>query len=194
MRKLRFVMMGLSLLALVGSLPAGAQARPDPAALIAAQKEAMAALKPMQGVWRGPAWILAPTGEKRDSVQTERIGPFLDGTLTVIEGRGHDQDGKVIFNAFGIVSYNPASSSYSFRSYAQGMSGDFKFAPTADGYTWEIAAGPATIRYVAVIRDGVLKEVGDRLVPGQEPVRFFEMNLTRVGDTDWPAAGAIGPR
>jgi len=26
---------------------------------------------------------------------------------------------------------------------------------------------------------------------GSEPVRFFEMNLTRVGDTDWPAANAI---
>jgi hypothetical protein len=194
MHPLRLVMVGLLLLTLAGSRPAVAQERPDPAALIAAQKEAMTALKPMLGVWRGPAWVLTPSGEKRTSVQTERIGPFLDGTLTVIEGRGHDQDGKVTFNAFGIVSYNPASSSYNFHSYAQGRSGDFKFAPTADGYTWEIPAGPMTIRYVAVIRDGVLNEVGDRLLPGQEPVRFFEMNLKRVGDTDWPAAGAIGPQ
>jgi hypothetical protein len=25
-------------------------------------------------------------------------------------------------------------------------------------------------------------------------VRFFEMTLTRVGDTDWPGAGAISPK
>ena len=30
-------------------------------------------------------------------------------------------------------------------------------------------------------------------MPGKEPVRFFEMNLKRVGDTTWPAGGAIGP-
>jgi len=31
-------------------------------------------------------------------------------------------------------------------------------------------------------------------VPGKEPVRFFEANLKRVGDTNWPAAGAVGPK
>jgi hypothetical protein len=48
-----------------------------------------------------------------------------------------------------------------------------------------------TIRYTAVIKDGTLFEVGDRVVPGKEPVRFFEMKLKRVSDNDWPAAGAI---
>jgi hypothetical protein len=56
---------------------------------------------------------------------------------------------------------------------------------------WEIPAGPMTIRYTAVIKDGSWKEVGDRIIPGHAPVRFFEMELKRVGDTDWPAAGAI---
>jgi hypothetical protein len=37
-------------------------------------------------------------------------------------------------------------------------------------------------------------EVGERILPGREPVRFFEMNLKRVGDTNWPAAGAIPPK
>ena len=26
------------------------------------------------------------------------------------------------------------------------------------------------------------------------PQRIFEMHLKRIGDSDWPAAGAIGPR
>jgi hypothetical protein len=80
------------------------------------------------------------------------------------------------------------------RSYAQGYQGDFVITPTADGYTWEIPAGPMTIRYTAVIKDGKWREVGDRIMPGRPPVRFFEMNLVRVGDSDWPGAGAISPK
>jgi hypothetical protein len=44
------------------------------------------------------------------------------------------------------------------------------------------------------VRDGELHEVGDRIAEGREAVRTFEMRLKRVGDTDWPAAGAVGPK
>lgn len=67
----------------------------------------------MDGVWRGDGWTVLGNGQKHSVTQTERIGPFLGGSVKVIEGRGY------------------------------------------------------------------------------EPVRFFEMNLTRVGDTDWPGAGPI---
>jgi hypothetical protein len=45
-----------------------------------------------------------------------------------------------------------------------------------------------------VVKDGTWHETGERVVPGQDPVRFFEMRLTRVGDSAWPAAGAVPPR
>ena len=167
------------------------QERPDPAAVIAAQRDAMAAFAAMDGVWRGPAWTILPSGEKHSITQTERIGPFLDGSVKVIEGRGYESDGRIGFNALGIISFDPASKAYSFRSYAMGRVGDFVIRPTADGYTWEIPAGPATIRYTAVIKGGTLKEVGDRLAPGKAPVRFFEMTLTRVGETTWPSGDAV---
>lgn len=170
------------------------QGRPDPAGLIAAQKEALAKLSFMDGVWRGTAWTLLPSGEKHTITQTERIGPFLDGSVKVIEGRGYDPDGAVTFNAFGTISYNPATRAYTMHSYAQGNVGDFVLTPAADGYVWEIPAGPMTIRYTAVIKDGAWREVGDRIVPGKEPARFFEMNLKRVGDTGWPAEGAVSPK
>jgi hypothetical protein len=176
------------------SVVAGAQERPSPEALIAAQRAAMARLSYMDGVWRGPAWIALPSGEKRTSTQTERIGPFLDGSVKVIEGRGYDSDGKVTFNAFGTISFNPATEVYMLHSYAMGNVGDFVLSLAPDGYTWDIPAGPTTIHYTAVIKDGAWHEVGDRIVPGKDPVRFFEMNLKRVGDTDWPAAGTISPK
>ncbi|MDT4898526.1 MAG: hypothetical protein QOH25_3603 [Acidobacteriota bacterium] len=176
------------------ALTASGQGRSDPATLIAAQREAMSRLSVMDGVWRGPAWTILPSGEKHTITQTERIGPFLDGSVKVIEGRGYNPDGKVGFNAFGTISYNPATQAFTLHSYAQGNVGDFVLTPTADGYVWEIPAGPMTIRYTAVIKDGAWREVGDQIMPGKEPVRFFEMNLKRIGDTNWPAAGAISPK
>jgi hypothetical protein len=187
----------LTLLALAAGAasPALAQGRPDPAALIAAQKEAMAVFSALDGVWRGPAWTILPSGEKHSITQTERIGPFLDGSVKVIEGRGYEPDGRVSFNAFGTISYSPATKTYTLHSHAMGNVGDFVMKPTADGYTWEIPMGPArTLRYTAVIKDGTLKEVGDVLEPGKEPFRSFEMVLKRVGDTTWPAGGAITPK
>lgn len=173
---------------------AGQERRPDPATLIAGQREAMLRLAFLDGVWRGAAWTILPSGEKHTITQAERIGSFLDGSVKVIEGRGYEPDGRVTFNAFGAISYNPATRVYTMRSYAQGQVGDFALTPSADGYVWEIPAGPMTIRYTAVIKDGAWREVGDRIMPGKEPVRFFEMNLKRVGDTTWPAGGAVSPK
>jgi hypothetical protein len=42
--------------------------------------------------------------------------------------------------------------------------------------------------------DGAWREVGERIVEGRPPFRFFEMTLNRVGDSAWPAAGAIPPK
>src|SRR5260221_10830225 len=122
------------------SLAALGQGQQDPATLIAAQREAMKPLAFMDGVWRGPAWTILPSGEKHSVTQTERIGPFLDGSVKVIEGRGYDASGKVTFNAFGTISYNPATRAYTLHSYAQGGAGDFALTPQADGYVWEIPA------------------------------------------------------
>jgi len=178
------------------SMPAATQGQDrSPETLLAPQREAMKRLTYMNGVWRGPAWSIQSNGQKHHITQTERIGPFLGGAVKVIEGRGYEPDGKVSFNALGVVSYSPEKKSYLMRSYAQGRAGDFELKLQDDGFVWEIPAGPGmTIRYTATVKDGAWKEVGDRIVPGKEPVRFFEMNLKRIGDTDWPSAGVVAPK
>jgi hypothetical protein len=190
-RRLTFALLTMTLTV---SLTALGQGRPDPAKLMAAQREAMAPLAFMDGVWRGPAWTILPSGEKHTLTQTERIGPFLDGSVKVVEGKGYEADGKVGFNAFATISFNPSTRAYTMHSYAMGNVGDFVLKPTSDGFIWEIPVGSMIIRYTAVIKDGTWREVGDRIMPGQEPVRFFEMNLKRLGDTSWPAAGAVSPK
>jgi hypothetical protein len=187
-----------ALIAAITSCVVGAafgQGAPDSAALLGAQRDAMKALQPMDGTWRGPAWTLLADGSRHEVTQTERIGPFLGGTIKVIEGRGYEADGRVSFNALAVVSYDTRQQRYNLQSHAQGQSGTFTLTPTAEGYVWTIPTGGETsIRYTAVIRNGELHEVGDRLAPGQAAKRFFEMRLTRIGDSAWPEAGAVPPR
>lgn len=181
-------------LAAAAATPLAAQTRPDPAALLEAQRQALAPLARMDGVWRGTAWTITPNG-RHEITQTERIGPFLGGSVKMVEGRGYDADGRVGFNALGIISYNPATSAFTMTSWAQGSSGVFPFRPTADGYSWEVPAGPgATIRYTATIGDGTLREVGYLVAGNAPPRQIFEMNLRRIGDTSWPAGDPVPMR
>ncbi len=185
----------LVLLASLAALGASAQSPHDPAALVAAQKEALKALAFMDGAWRGQAWTLQPGGARRTITQTERIGPFLDGAVKVVEGRGHRDDGSVGFNALGVISYDPGTKAYTMRSWAMGRSGDFPLTVLADGYRWETPAGPgAVIRYTATVKGDSFREVGDRIAEGREPMRVFEMDLRRLGDTGWPAADPVPAR
>jgi len=167
------------------------QERGDPAAVMAAQKEALKRFACLDGHWRGSAWMILPNGEKHEVTQTERVGPLLDGAVRVIEGRGYEADGKTGFNAFAILSWSQDKESFSMRSYAQGRVGDFVVTPTANGFSWEIPAGPTTIKYTAVIEGDDWSEVGEQSVQGKEPFRFLEMKLKRIGPTEWPAGGAV---
>ncbi len=177
------------------SLPTVAPAAeaPDAAALVAAQRQALDRLAALDGLWRGSATITTADGRQVTLTQTERVGPLLGGALRLIEGRGYLPDGSSPFNAFAVVSYSPRTGGYSLRSHAQGHSGDFPFEVTADGFSWSVPAGPATIRYTAIVKDGTWSETGERIVADQPPSRIYEMKLQRIGDTDWPAGGAVGP-
>ncbi|WP_395612280.1 DUF1579 domain-containing protein [Allosphingosinicella sp.] len=191
---MRSTILSLAVLGLTFASPLAAQGQPDPAALVAAQRQAMGPLARMDGVWRGPAWSVTQAG-RRELTQTERIGTFLDGSVRVIEGRGYNADGSVGFNALGIISFHADTNSYTISSWAQGRGGVFPFRPTADGYEWEVPAGPGmTIRYSATVTADTLREVGHLVRGDAPPVQIFEMNLRRVGTTDWPGAGAVPMR
>jgi len=155
----------------------------------------MAKLSFMRGVWAGPAKGVGLDGKPYTVAQTERMGPMLGGDIVVVEGRGYRDDGSTGFNAFAVVSYDPQAKKYELRSYAQGLSGTFELKLTADGYVWEIPAGPnAIIRYTATVKDKHWREVGEYMATGKPPAQIFEMNLTKVGDTDWPLTTPIAPK
>lgn len=178
-------------------LPASAlsQAPPDPAAAMAAQREAMGRLSFMDGVWRGPAWALHPSG-RREYVQTERVGPFLDGGVRMVEGRGYAPDGTVAFNALGVISWDPSAGRYRMQTWARGQSGSFPVELREGGVVvWETPAGPgAVIRHTATIRDGRWREVSERVVEGAAPQPLAGLDLVRIGDTNWPAGAPVPMR
>jgi len=191
---MRFATLFLAALSLTFAAPAAAQSPPDPAPRMAAQRAAMDRLSFLDGSWRGSAWMLGRDGG-RTLTQTERAGPFLNGTVRVVEGRGYEADGTTGFNALGVISYNPDTQSYSFSAWAQGHGGVFPFRLTDTGFVWETPAGPgAVIRYTATVRDGSWHEVGERIAQGQPPLRIIELNLRRVGDTAWPAGDPVPMR
>lgn len=184
--------LGLATLLTLHAVSSWAQAPESPAAVMTLQREAMAQFSYMDGAWRGAAWTMDRSGKRLEVTQTERVGSFLDGTVRIIEGRGYNADGTPGFQALGVLSYDAAKKTWSMRSWAQGRSGDFPLAPTADGFTWSTPAGPnASVRYTAVVKGDVWKEVGEYVREGAEPRQIFEMNLRRIGPTKWPEEGAI---
>jgi hypothetical protein len=193
MKRLGFACVALALL-IAAPVPAAAQAVGDPAA-IERQKQAMGELSWMNGIWRGKATIVQPGGTI-ELVQTERVGDMLDGAVKLVEGRGYRADGSRAFNAFAMISFDPATGRYTMRSHAEGRYGEFSITPMSgkQGLIWEIPAGPATIRYTIWLEKGRWREYGERIVAGQPPFRFIEMDLVRLGNSKWPSAGSVQPK
>jgi len=193
-RSRALTLLALATLALFAP-PRGAHAQGyDPSAQIAAQKTAMRVLSKLDGTWRGKARILGMDGKWMEHTQTERVGTTLDSTLKLIEGRGYDANGKLVFHAVATLGYDARKKAYAFRTNSRGEIGDFAFTASDSGFVWEIPTPTFTMRYTAVIRDGRWREVGDRIFKEGQPVRFIEMDVTRLGDTDWPSGGAVPPR
>jgi len=159
-------------------------------ASITEQARKVAQLSMIDGEWRGTATTFTPRGPITH-VQTERAGPLLDGSIRVVEGRGYDRSGATVFNALGVIHVDAATGKLMMHSHAAGKAGLFEINLTGKGYVWEIPAGPASIRYTATIEGGRWHEIGERIVPGRPPMKFFEMDLRKIGEGGWPAASPV---
>jgi hypothetical protein len=190
----------IAALALLAATSRAAAAQPaaapeTPAAMIAAQQSAMARLKALDGLWRGTGEMIDRPGETpRHMAYTLRVGPFLDGTVKLIEIRGTLADGSLGFHAFNTIYFDAGKGEYRISARAGGRSGDFAFRSTDDGYAWEIGPTGNGLRYTAHVHDGMWTEVGEVLAPGHEPVHLSSNEVRRIGSTDWPEAGAVPAR
>ncbi len=148
----------------------------------------------MFGEWAGTAKGVGFDRKPFEITQTERVGPILEGGVTVIEGRGYGASGDLSFNAFAIVSYDKRREEWEIRSYTDGYAGTFPFEPTQSGYVWSTPAGPdAMMRYTAEFEGDTWYQIGEYVPASGEPQQTFEMTLKRIGDTNWPSAGVVLP-
>jgi len=109
------------------SFAAFAQGRPDPAATIAAQRDAMKSFAAMDGVWRGPAWTILPSVKNTTITQTERIGPFLDGSIKVIEAAVTTRTAVLASTPLASFPTIRQTHVYNLHSHAIGLVGDFRY-------------------------------------------------------------------
>jgi hypothetical protein len=144
---LRRLIVALFVVAATGAIaqaPSPVSARPalmTPSDMVATQQAAMQKVAALKGAWRGTGWMIDSVGDTmRQMVLTERVGPFQDGAVTVIETRGYMADGKLGFHAFNTISFDAQKAEYAMNARAAGRSGNFSFRPTAEGYVWQIGA------------------------------------------------------
>jgi hypothetical protein len=180
-------------LVVTGFRPLSAQTPAVLDSLLAPHRWAMSSLAGLDGVWRGEGSTLSASGDRTTFTQTIRVGSLGDGALKLLEGHSFGPDGRAYGYNVEIISYKPSTRVYSLRLYAQGNTGDVPIVPQPGGFTLEYSDGPATVRFTITVTKDAWNEVAERRAPGQTPVRFLELNLRRLSDTDWPAAGAVRP-
>lgn len=145
----------------------------------------------MDGRWRGQATSLTREG-KIALTQTERSGTMLGGRIRLVEGKGYMPDGKVGFNALGVIA-RTAEGGYELRSWTLDSAGTFPIEVDGTGYVWEIPTSTGTVRYEGGFDGETWREVGHLVREGQPPLETFRMELKRVDNTDWPAGGTLSP-
>ena len=157
----------------------GAQA-PPPAT---EAPEAMKRLAPMVGTWSGEGWIRRGPGEPQRFKGQETVEAKVGGHVLAIEGRHLDgQDGRVVHNAFAVLSYDATAGTYRFRSHlANGMAGDYSGEWKDGAFIWSMEIPQrGRMRYTIRIEGDAWTEVGE-MERGGAWVPFFGMKMRRTG-------------
>lgn len=146
------------------------------------------ALAYLDGTWTGPAWVIAPDGQRYDMTQTEIICPAVGGQVRLMEGLS-EAGGRRLHHAMTIFEGHPGGT-ITMRAYTPGRVGQYPFQTTANGFEWLIDAGLQEYRYRSVIAGSTWHEVGEvRTKTDGHWNQMFEMTLERQPD-DQPSIGA----
>jgi hypothetical protein len=148
----------------------------------AINKEKMKVFSAWVGQWQGEGSMQTGPGEAKKSSVDEKIEMKLDGTILVVEGLGKNE-GAVVHNAFGIISYDQMTSQYKFKTYVkEGRTADAWFNVLGENkYQWgfDVPNG-GKVRYTINIDGKKWNEIGEYSRDGNTYMKTFEMNLTKV--------------
>ncbi len=141
----------------------------------------IAALDFLVGDWRGDGWIVFPSGERHEILQTERITPLLNGEVILIEGRGVSavDTNHVVHQAVAFIGYDEEADDLVMRTFLPGGQGAVPIVQVGNqNLMWQIGSN---IRYTINLNEhGQWYEVGEfSRDEGQTWTQFFEMTLDR---------------
>jgi hypothetical protein len=147
----------------------------------AAHQAAIQKLAFLLGEWEGGGSIAMGPGPRQTFSQTERIQLKHDGTLLLIEGHGKSTaNGQTVHDALAVVTFDPASGQYKFRSFAAvGRFADTTATVNGNTMVWGMTFGPMKVRYTITVENGVWREIGERSSDDRTWVPFFEMTVKR---------------
>lgn len=147
----------------------------------------MAVFQSWVGHWQGSGSMRMGPGEPKTSTVDERIETRLNGNVVIVEGVGKHTENNietVVHHAFGVLGFNPIKDEYSFRTFLMdGKTTDAWFKVIGENqYQWGFDAGNGKIRYTITINaaKSTWNEIGEYSADGNNWMKFFEMNLTKV--------------
>ena len=145
------------------------------------QQEALRKLLVMAGEWEGTAIMNRGPGNQMTLDQKELVQFKLDSTIILVEGRGFDTAGVMVFNAMAVISYDGTADKYIMKSYTDmGMETDANFEVTETGFVWgfKVPQG-GEVKYTAEMTETTWVEKGAFSQDGENWFDFIELNLTR---------------
>jgi hypothetical protein len=157
--------------------PARAADMPDKAA----HQAAMQKLAFLVGEWEGSGSVAMGPGPRQTFAQTERIQFKHEGTLLLIEGQGKSSaNGQIAHDALAVVSFDPATGQYRFRSFAAvGRFADTTATVSGNTLVWGLNLGTMKTRFTIKVENGVWREIGERSSDDKTWTPFFEMTVKR---------------
>jgi hypothetical protein len=147
----------------------------------------MTAVDFLAGEWDGTGWILMGPQGKATFNQHESIHKAAGGSVVVIEGLGTSTDeatkGRVVHQAFAVVSYDAESKQYRWRAWVAG-GGEVAVTPEISGkklvWGFKDPRSGRDIRFTITVTDaGEWHEIGEMVMGEGKAFQFFEMNLKR---------------
>jgi hypothetical protein len=173
---------GISVVALLLSLPSVVAAQGPGQGGMDAQREAMHKLSFLAGKWSGPVTIVRGP-QPLHLTQTEQVEYKLDGLVMLIEGKSTDSDGKSSFSALATVSYDESTHGYRIRAYNDGHYIDTELTVLPDGFSWGFKAGPADIvNTMHLTAKGEWSEVTQATMGTNPPMHAVDMLLAKQGN------------
>lgn len=152
-------------------------------------KQEMKKLGYMTGKWKGEATIRQQDGSVLKISQEEIIQYKLEGTVILIEGIGRNPEvgDAIVFNALAIVSYNPNTKSFAFKSHVlDGNQTDAYFKIIKDyNFEWGFdTPNKAKIKYTIVLNPSAKTwvEKGEYSPDETTWYPFMDMNLIKVSE------------